>query len=221
MIWVRIEFIKDEKLKYISHLDLMRVFERAVRRAGVNVAYSEGFNPRPKMVFGLPLPIGVIAERDYADIEIVGNAISDFNVEALNESLPSGLNINGIKERFGKENIMAAVKAAEYLIFIEKADFGELKKDIEKFKNTKKIFIKKERKGKENTIDIKDMIYDIDACTADEYYIRILVSAGSADNVRPDLFLKAFCEIAEKNYSASKILRTHLYREEKGELVSC
>ena len=252
-MWIRIEFIKDEGLKYISHLDMMRVFERSARRADIRIAYSEGFNPRPKMVFGLPLPLGVIAEKDYADIEIEGDEVSDFDIGAFNQSLPPGLQINHVKERVGKENIMAAVKAAEYLIFVEASsiiDEAEFKKDIRKFKNAESIMVEKERKGKKSVIDIKDMIYDIsvgtepgakagidaeaganasvdvekgtgtDTVRMDIPCIRLTVRAGNTDNVRPDLFLKAFNEITGKGYSALRILRTRLFKEENGELGS-
>jgi len=65
---LRITFAKGETLKYISHLDLARAWERALRRAGVPLAYSQGFNPRPKMAFAAALPVGYTATAEMVDI---------------------------------------------------------------------------------------------------------------------------------------------------------
>ena len=70
MIRLRVKFTRGEEVKYISHLDMLKVFERALRRANIPIAYNKGFNPRPQIVFGLPLSVGVTSESEYADLEI-------------------------------------------------------------------------------------------------------------------------------------------------------
>ena len=65
---LRVKFGRGRKLKYISHLDLMRLWERGLRRAGVPVAYSEGFNPRPRLSFASPLAVGTTSESELLDI---------------------------------------------------------------------------------------------------------------------------------------------------------
>ena len=68
---LRFRFSRGQELKYIAHLDMLRVFERAIKRAKIPVAYTQGFNPRQKLVFGLPMSIGLTSESEYADIELV------------------------------------------------------------------------------------------------------------------------------------------------------
>ncbi|MGI6451353.1 MAG: TIGR03936 family radical SAM-associated protein [Desulfitobacteriia bacterium] len=67
---IRLAYTKKDQAKYIAHLDLARVFARALRRADIAVAFSEGFNPHPKIAFGPPLPVGVEGEKEYVDIEL-------------------------------------------------------------------------------------------------------------------------------------------------------
>jgi radical SAM-linked protein len=63
-------YTKKREARYIAHLDLARVFDRAIRRAQIEVAYSEGFNPHPKISFGPPLPVGVEGQREFVDIDL-------------------------------------------------------------------------------------------------------------------------------------------------------
>ena len=89
MVNLRVKFIRGEEIKFISHLDLMRVFERALRRSEIPVAYSKGFNPHPQMVFGLPLSVGVTSQCEYADFKIEDNIEPNEFIQRLNDNLPS------------------------------------------------------------------------------------------------------------------------------------
>src|SRR5690242_15350351 len=73
---IRTKFRRSDEVKFISHLDLMKVFERAIRRARLPIAYSQGFNPHPGMVFGLPLSVGVTSDAEYGDFEITDDELS-------------------------------------------------------------------------------------------------------------------------------------------------
>lgn len=67
---IRFRFSRGEELKFIGHLDILRLFERAFKRAGIQVAHSEGFNPRPRIVFAQPMPLGLTSEGEFADVEL-------------------------------------------------------------------------------------------------------------------------------------------------------
>ena len=112
---IRFKFIRGEQVKYISHLDLMRTFERAIRRANIPVRYSQGFNPHPSIVFGLPLSVGVTSEAEYADVEIDGELAPPVFLQQLNSQLPEGLKVTDAKESGAKSNIMASVAFASYI----------------------------------------------------------------------------------------------------------
>jgi len=161
---LRIKFFRGEEVKYISHLDLMKLFERALRRAKIQIAYSQGFNPHPQMVFGLPLSVGVTSEAEYADFEFTtGIKANDF-IERLNKELPKGMLIVEAAERKSRDNIMATISAASYDILLssdEKREMGSLNNSIDQFLQLPSINAKKENKHGVREIDIRPMIYDV------------------------------------------------------------
>ena len=90
---LRVRFSRGEKLKYISHLDLMRLWERALRRAGIPMAYSEGFSPHPRISLAAPLPIGVTSEAELMDV-VTDRAVSPyFFVQNTKRQLPAGIEL--------------------------------------------------------------------------------------------------------------------------------
>jgi len=90
---LRLRFSRGEELKYISHLDLMRLWERALRRAGIPIAYSEGFSPHPRISLAAPLPIGVTSEAELMDV-VVKKAVSPcFFMQHTKPQLPRGIEV--------------------------------------------------------------------------------------------------------------------------------
>ena len=116
---IRFKFTRGPELKYISHLDLLRVFERSVKRSRIPVAYSQGFNPRQKIVFGLPMSIGLTSDCEYADIELAEDIIPDDFIKAMNEGLPKGVRVVEAVHMTAKGNIMNQIKSARYEILFE------------------------------------------------------------------------------------------------------
>ncbi|MCR4434948.1 MAG: TIGR03936 family radical SAM-associated protein [Clostridiales bacterium] len=168
---VRIKFIRGEEVKYISHLDLMKVFERALRRGNIPIAYSMGYNPHPQMVFGLPLPVGVTSEAEYADFELSGSMSPEELMESLNRVLPTGLEVVDAKTKKNKSNIMASIVKASYVVLVcpeTNPGIAILRDEIEKFFLQPQIIVKKESKGKIREIDIKPMIYELKVEGIDE-----------------------------------------------------
>lgn len=90
---VKIKYRKGEEVKFISHRDLMRAFQRAIRRAGLPVAYSQGFNPHMKIAWGNALKVGAISEAEFAEIQIDGWVKPSELMARLNAALPPGLEI--------------------------------------------------------------------------------------------------------------------------------
>lgn len=90
---VRIYFSKTGDAKYISHLDLMRCFNRAVTRAGIPIFYTEGFNPRPYMNFAMPLSLGISGLREIVDMKIDGDMSLDEIKERLSKAMPPDIKI--------------------------------------------------------------------------------------------------------------------------------
>jgi len=132
VIRLRVTFSKDGPLAYTSHLDLMRVWERALRRAGVPLAYSHGFNPRPKLQLAAALPLGYTSEAELLDVWLQGSGGAeepeDF-VEALRPVLPEGLSVYQVRQVALKSPAMQTqTVAAEYRVTVE---WGETVEQIE------------------------------------------------------------------------------------------
>ena len=165
MTSIRAKFIRDEEVKFISHLDLMKVFERALRRAGIPILYSKGFNPHPQLVFGLPLSVGVTSEAEYLDFKIEDSIDIDEFMDKLNSCLPRGVTLTDAKEKNTKANIMASISGASYKILVTSSKFenlDEVRDMVNKFMDLKEIVIKKQTKRKIKDVDIRPMIYSID-----------------------------------------------------------
>ncbi|NLC67408.1 MAG: DUF2344 domain-containing protein [Clostridiaceae bacterium] len=150
---IRARFTRGEELKYISHLDIARAFQRALRRSRVPISYSEGFNPQPHVVFGLPLAVGVTSEAEYADFRLYRYMEPGDFMERLNIELPQGLKLCETKIKRSKENIMAGISFASYKIYVHSSlgmGIGEARKKAAEFIKLETIMVPKEEKqGKE------------------------------------------------------------------------
>lgn len=167
---LRVRFKRGENTKFVSHLDLMKTFDRAFRRAGLPLAYSQGFNPHPSMVFGLPLSVGVTSEAEYMDAELTEEMEKEEFLDRINKSLPAGLECIEAEYFSGKGNIMKEIAFASYDLLAatdEKAETDEIQANIEKLKNTAEIIVKKEGKNGLKDMDIKPMVIEVAFGTKD------------------------------------------------------
>ena len=126
----RAEITKGEEIRYISHLDYAGVMERAIRRAKLPAAYSEGFNPHIKMAFASALSLGVVSEAEYMDFELTRPLCQPEVFEKLSQALPEGvklLRLKPVREPKpckGKKHkaLMAEVEEAEYELLLPMAE---------------------------------------------------------------------------------------------------
>lgn len=235
---IRIKFSKGEEVKYISHLDLMRTFERALRRAELPVSYSQGFNPHPHLVFGLPLSVGVTSNAEYADIGFEREIEPDTVKKMLNISLPQGLTVIDACKKNDKGNIMALIGAASYDIdiFFNQICMCDniqtyIHSKLNEFVELNEINGEKNTKGVIKNINIKPLIISINLESVEKNAKRsytniynraslsVLVRAGSKANLKPDVLADAFCKFARINPAFYSINRTGLFIDIKEELV--
>src|SRR3972149_4559827 len=92
----RIRFGRGQEIKFISHLDIMRLWERAFHRAQISLAYSEGFSPHPRISLAAPLPVGVTSEAELMDIFIAGMVSPHWFTAVVGQQLPPGIAILGV-----------------------------------------------------------------------------------------------------------------------------
>lgn len=230
---VRIRFTRGHEVKFISHLDLMKVFERALRRSDLPISYSQGFNPHPLMVFGLPLSVGVTSDAEYADFELTGDIDPDHFMHTLNKELPEGIRITNARIKYSRNNIMASVNGALYEIKLftnENIELEGLSQKIAALLQENEILAEKEGKGGIKKINIRPMIKKLDLASTDKipagyeefvsaFTLKALLSAGSASNLKPELLVKAIGEKTGTDFETAIIHRRELYVEYEGSLA--
>ena len=181
-------------MKFVGHLDIMRYFQKAMRRAEVDIAYSEGFSPHQKMSFAAPLGLGLTSEGEYMDIEVHQSKSSKEMVQALNEVMVDGIEVLSFKKLSdSSQNAMASLVAADYRLTLRKEEPSsqreKLFQEIETFLNQESIPILKKTKKGEKEIDLKSFIYQF---SVKEDSLFLTVAAGSAENVKPELIAETF-----------------------------
>jgi radical SAM-linked protein len=117
---LRVRFSRGQSLKFISHLDIMRLWQRALNRAGVSLAYSEGFNPHPRLSLAAPLAVGVTSEAELMDIFLVKTVSPHFFTSAVNQQLPDGIEIRQAYQLAPSlPALQSQVRYAEYQVELE------------------------------------------------------------------------------------------------------
>ncbi|MFQ9934375.1 MAG: TIGR03936 family radical SAM-associated protein [Lachnospiraceae bacterium] len=196
---IRIKFAKRGVLKFVGHLDIMRYFQKLIRRSGIDISYSEGFNPHQKMSFAQPLGVGMLSEGEYVDIEVNTTYSSKEAIKRLNDANVPGIEILSYKlldDNAG--NAMASVAAADYEIIFRDGykpeGFNFYEKFTEFFNNSPEVNVIKETKKSVSRLNIKPYIYNYSG-TSDTLKIRL--STGSAVNIKPELVMDAFYRYME------------------------
>jgi len=120
---LRLTFARGEEVKYITHLDIMRLWVRALRRARVPLAYSQGFTPHPQLSLAAPLAVGVTSEGELMDIELEGRMATRYFLARVDEQLPTGVRLLGVEEVPPTwPSLQAAVRFAEYRVTVQTAE---------------------------------------------------------------------------------------------------
>lgn len=140
----------------------MKMFDRALRRSGISVIYSQGFNPHPQIVLGLPLPVGVTSEAEYADFGISEDLNPQDFMDKLNRNLPKGFLITKAAQKTSKGNIMASITTASYEVLVLCHEDINLQEEFHKHLLKNQIFCEKRSKGKVKEIDIRPMIKNLE-----------------------------------------------------------
>ncbi|CRZ34405.1 radical SAM-linked protein [Herbinix hemicellulosilytica] len=168
----RIKFQKYGAMKFIGHLDVMRYFQKAFRRAGYDNEYTKGFNPHQIMSFAAPLGLGLTSDGEYVDISLLSSQAPKDMVEKINNVLTEGFKVVGfhlLREPGQNEkhvNAMSLVSKADYLVSLKDGYLlkdglqaqDKFKEAFEKFYAKQEIFINKKTKTSQKLVDIKPMI---------------------------------------------------------------
>ncbi len=221
----RFKFTKQGHVKFVGHLDTVRLFQRAVRVAGIPIAYSQGFNPHALVYFAMPLSVGVSSISEYLEVVTTEDLDPQAMMQSLNAVLPEGIKI---LEAFQIEEkgptLMSLVQEADYRIYLPKASVDATMLAACKARlEAPEILTMKKGKKKTTEVDLKPLIraYTWDeTATNDTLFVK--VAAGSAENLSPDLLLKAITDKACEQWDYA-IEREALYTtiDDTMQSISC
>ncbi len=197
MLKLRIRFCKTGNARFISHLDLLRVMCRAMRRANVPIKYTAGFNPRPHMVFGNPISLGYESLDEICDIELnLESANLEEIKDRLNETLPVGIEISDIYER---ETKSSDISYTDYTITIETESFTA--DDVKELLSRESLVVMKRSKSGEKETDILTLIKNYDVCEDDsKIIITALLPSSSSVTLNPDNISKAIRKYISEDF---------------------
>ncbi len=209
-----LKYKRDERVKYISHLDFIRLFHRTVRRAGVNFVYSQGFNPHPVMTVAMPLSVGVTSESEYLKVGFLDELKMSEIKKRINSAFPPGFEVTEITKVQGKEMDFSKITKAEYIVEIELSDDSDI--DIDKFLENAEIKVMKKSKSGIKESDIKPYIYGIEYIGKKERVVtlKMCLACGSVYNLKPDTVADAFSKYLDLKIEFISVHRNKLIFEE-------
>ena len=208
---IRIKFTKNELVKYLGHLDIMRTFQRSFNRAQVRMAYSEGFNPHQKMAFAQPLGVGILSRGEYLDAVIEDGQDLTAVRDRLDRAMGDGFDILDVRElRDDAMKAMAAVAFASYEIRIEDGLPGL---DIVKYLDRPSIVLSKKTKTGIRQVDVKQAVI---SCGWEDPVLSLLVRAEGEHTLKPELIFQDILEFHGLAYDRDRtqIVRLELYSRE-------
>lgn len=208
---IRMSFEKN--VRYISHLELMRTIQRILKRSGLPLKYSEGFNPHIILSIAVPIPVGVCGKKEFADFEIKEDLDPKFILKSLKDASDNAIKPTGLF--FDCKKSFNSVMFASYEIDIisDEAD------RIIEFLNQNEINTEKKAKGKIKIINLKEYIHELDFIkTENGLKIKCLLSCGNEKNLNPMLIRKA---LLKENISleAFNATRLSIYDSEMKEFL--
>ena len=226
---IRIKFRKTGIMKFIGHLDVMRYFQKAIRRADVEICYSGGFSPHQIMSFAAPLGVGITSNGEYVDIEVHSTGTTAGMLVRLNAVMAEGFEIAEYKLLPDTAaNAMSSVAAADYTLTFrpgyepEEESAEEWFKKLTAFFDQPQVMVLKKTKKGEKEMDLKPLIYDLGVIAgndAAQSQLFMKISTGSASNIKPELLLDAYYEALGKERSpfAFMVQREEVYADQASE----
>lgn len=216
-------------MKFIGHLDVMRYFQKAIRRADVEICYSGGFSPHQIMSFAAPLGVGITSNGEYVDIEVHSTGTTAEMLERLNAVMTEGFEIAEYKLLPDTAtNAMSSVAAADYTLTFrpgyepEEESAEEWFKKLTAFFDQPQVMVLKKTKKGEKEMDLKPLIYDLGVIAgndAAQAQLFMKISTGSASNIKPELLLDAYYKALGKERSpfAFMVQREEVYADQASE----
>ena len=215
----RVTFAKRGALSFISHLDFNHSFIRMLKRAGLPLRYSEGYNPRPKIVFGLPLSVGTESECEFIDLRVDRNIPCEDVKNLLNRELTDEMQVLDAYEPTTK---FADIAWARYEIVLNFAGTNEaMAEQLQALFTTSPLLVMKKSKSGEKEVDLTQMIREFHTVCTEEGKIAItaILRAGNTENLNPEMLIGVAKErlgilSGDPTKECYSILRTNVYTDD-------
>ena len=226
VIKLRLKFTKTGPIKFIGHLDVMRYFQKAIRRAEIDIKYSEGFSPHQILSFAQPLSVGATSDGEYLDMTVNSMVSTRDIMDRLNGVMNEGIEITAITELDpGEEKAMTLSEAARYSVGFRKGgepDFDWIS-EFEKFLSGDRLPAMKKTKSGEKEIDMKPMIYEY-SFDKENGRVDLLLAMSSSATLKCALLFEYFFRSMDREFDPMHldIHRIDIYRggsDEKGAFI--
>ncbi|MCK8825609.1 TIGR03936 family radical SAM-associated protein [Fuchsiella alkaliacetigena] len=228
---IRVKLTKGEQVKFISHLDLLKVLSRAVRRAEIPIEFSQGYNPRPAIAAGPALAVGITSCSEYFDFELATEyPLAEFKAD-LGAELPAGIDLIAAQEiEISVKSLMAQINAARYEldlqleIELKAAEVEEILADF--LANSEVIITRKRRNKSDRQLDLRPLVFELQlletAANSKQVLLEALIQTGSSGNLRPQELVRALQKSypISEDFSLTDIKRTGLYIKEADKLLT-
>jgi len=208
------QFKKGDIVRHLGLLDLQRTMQRALRRSGLPVAYSKGFNPHMVMSFASALSSGIPGDAELLDVSLCGEVTEEECLSAMNRVLPPALQASRVRlvdDRFPK--VSASLRHAEYRITLFGGEARKIADSVPAFLNREEIMALRKTKKSETMVNIRPMIHELTAvydANQDQAVLTARVSFVETATLKPDLLLGSLAEHAQATLSRHEIRRTRL-----------
>jgi radical SAM-linked protein len=198
----RLRFTKLDKAQYLSQLELSRLFIRAFGRVELNLVYSSGYHPMPKVSFATALPVGLESMGEIMDIYIKETEDSSLPIERLNRELPSGIRVLSAEEG-SSETPPPQIKESHFLITIQ----GSFKRDdLDGFLKLPSYMAIKRHGSRERTVDIRSQVKLLHLLSPHE--LELVTRHGVGPEMRPAEIIQEICSLSEDELVGMRVLKT-------------
>ena len=209
-------FEKAPRLRHIGHLDLMRAMQRALRRSGLPLRYSQGFNPHILVTFAAPLSVGMPGRREIMEVPLAEEITVQRFMENLSAALPPDLPLLSARPVEDSHPApMALLTAAMYEVRFSAPPAG-LEEALSGFLAQKEIPVMRKTKSGLKLADIRPMIYDLRL--TEDHCLRMTLALSEKATCKPDLLLQSLFDFAQMERPAVLITRLALFGEGNGVL---
>lgn len=199
----RLAFTKMGKTRYLSHLELVRLFSRAFRRAGFDLVHSAGYHPMPRISFHCALPVGMESMDESLDMQLRSAVSPEILLARMNQVLPSGVRIIAVQD-VSEEKKRPRLRASHFRVLLDGLEIRD--SDLRRFMDSDVVSISK--KGKEGDISVNARACVVSMERVSQQELSIVMTHGEGPQVRPPDLLRQACGMSDEEVGRIKVIKT-------------